>query len=59
MTRKTENPKCKINYTKEDLIKCKVNQWVMDWVKRYHPEAFDEARKFVKENLNKDEKENM
>ena len=48
---KAEDHKVKINYTKEDLIKCYVNQWVMCWVKRYHPEAFDEARKFVEENF--------
>lgn len=51
MTQITESQKYKINYTKEDLIGCYVREWVMEWVKKYHPEAFEEAEKFVKENL--------
>tara|TARA_B100001094_G_scaffold317091_1_gene359083 strand:- start:1082 stop:1255 length:174 start_codon:yes stop_codon:yes gene_type:complete len=51
MTQIKGDPKIKIDYTKEDLIQYYVNKWVFNWVKRYHPEAFDEARKFVEENL--------
>ena len=51
MTQITESQKYKINYTKEDLVGCYVREWVMEWVKKYHPEAFEEAEKFVKENL--------
>ena len=40
-----------VSYTKEDIIGCYVRQWVMEWVKKYHPEAFEEAERFVKEYL--------
>ena len=44
--------KHKIDYTEEDIIGCYVREWVMEWCKKYHPEAFVEAEKFVKEYLN-------
>lgn len=49
--------KYSINFTREDIIGVYVRQWVMKWVERYHPEAFDEARKFVEQYL-KDEEAN-
>jgi hypothetical protein len=44
--------KCKTTFTKEDKLECHVNEWVMNWVKKYHPKAFDEAREFVSKNIN-------
>tara|TARA_B100001093_G_C26846579_1_gene1023076 strand:+ start:3270 stop:3446 length:177 start_codon:yes stop_codon:yes gene_type:complete len=40
-----------VNINKEDLINIYVKEWVLKWCKKYHPEAFDEAEKFVKNNL--------
>lgn len=46
-----------INVDPEDLVNVYVKQWVLEWCKKYHPEAFDSAEKFVrdmiKENGNK------
>lgn len=42
---------CLVNIPQEDLINCYVNQWVMEWCKKYHPEAFEEAKTFVKEHF--------
>ena len=53
-TKDTSDQKYKVNYTKEDIIGCCVREWVMNWVKKYHPEAFEEAEKFVLEKM-KDE----
>lgn len=47
-----ETNKYQINYNKEDIIGCYVRQWVLEWCKKYHPEAFVEAKKFVEEYLN-------
>ena len=41
----------KINFTKSDLINIYVKEWVFEWCKKYHPEAFVEAEKFVKKSL--------
>jgi hypothetical protein len=49
------NQSAKVNYTKDDLIGCYVREWVMEWVKKYHPEAFEEAEKFVMEYLKENE----
>jgi len=43
--------KYSINFDKEDLVNIYVKEWVLKWCKKYHPEAFDEAEKFVKNNL--------
>ncbi len=49
----------KLNYTvnidPEDLINIYVKQWVLEWCKKYHPEAFKEAEKFVREFLTQKE----
>jgi len=47
----TESLKHSVEYTEEDVIGCYVRQWVMEWVRKYHPEAFKEAEKFVKDYL--------
>ena len=41
----------KVNFTKSDLINIYVKEWVVEWCKKYHPEAFVEAEKFVKKSL--------
>lgn len=41
----------KINFSKSDLINIYVKEWVVEWCKKYHPEAFMEAEKFVKDTL--------
>ena len=40
-----------INFSKSDLINIYVKEWVFKWCKKYHPEAFVEAEKFVKDSL--------
>ena len=47
--------KYSVSYTKEDIIGCYVRQWVMEWVKKYHPEAFKEAEGFVRRYLKENE----
>ena len=44
--------KYEIDISEEDLANCYTNQWVLEWCKKYHSEAFEKARQFVKENLN-------
>ena len=41
----------KINFSKSELINIYVKEWVVEWCKKYHPEAFVEAEKFVKKSL--------
>jgi hypothetical protein len=41
-----------LDIEKEDLINSYVNQWVLEWCKQYHPEAFEKANQFVEEYLN-------
>jgi hypothetical protein len=43
----------RINVNKEDRINSSVKEWVIEWCKKYHPEAFQEAEKFIKGNLDK------
>jgi len=38
-----------IDIEEEDYINIYVKQWVLEWCKKYHPEAFKEASQFVKE----------
>ena len=44
-----------VNIDPEDLINIYVKQWVLEWCKKYHPEAFKEAEKFVREIMNQNE----
>jgi hypothetical protein len=45
--------KYKVNITEEDLISIYTKQWVLEWCKKFHPEAFEEAEEFVKKHLKK------
>lgn len=38
-----------IDVQEEDYINIYVKQWILEWCKKYHPEAFEEAEKYVKE----------
>ena len=46
-----------VNIEKEDLINIYVRQWVLLWCKKYHPEAFEEAEKFVIKLIDESEKQ--
>ena len=50
-----ENFKYRLDINKEDLINIYVKQWVLEWCKKYHPEAFIEAKKFVSDFMEKEE----
>ena len=42
------NLKYTINFDKELSQERYVEKWVLEWCRKYHPEAFKEAKKFVK-----------
>jgi hypothetical protein len=48
----TELNNYSVNISKEDLIQVYIRQWVFEWCKKYHPEAFEEAEKFVRKEMN-------
>ena len=37
-----------INFDEKLLVERWVDQWVLCWCKKYHPEAFKEAEKFIR-----------
>lgn len=45
-----------IDISEEDLINCYSNQWVLEWCRKYHPEIFDQAKNFVKQYIEENEK---
>lgn len=52
----TDNPnsECgnyRLNINKEDLINNYAREWVLEWCKKYHPEAWEEADKFIRGQL--------
>lgn len=47
--------KYKLDINKEDLMNSYINEWVLEWCKKYHPEAFERANQFVEEYLNESE----
>ena len=57
MIQKTKPINYSVNIDKEDLIQIYVRQWVFEWCKKYHPEAFKEAEKFIKKEIDEDNKE--
>ena len=53
---KTTNPNVglgdyTVNFTKSDLINIYIKEWVLRWCKKYHPEAFEKAEKFIRDKL--------
>ena len=55
--KRTEAISYSVNIDKEDLIQIYVRQWVFEWCEKYHPEAFEEAEKFVRKEMNEHNKE--
>ena len=51
----SEPDKHSVNIKTEDLINIYVREWVLSWCRKYHPEVFIEAEKFIKDNLKKDD----
>ena len=52
----TDNPNAEcgnylLNIDKEDLINSYAREWVLEWCKKYHPEAWEEADKFIRGQL--------
>jgi len=47
--------KYSVNISKEDLIDIYVRKWVLKWCKEYHPEAFKEAEKFIRDLMDQNE----
>ena len=43
--------KYKVNVDQETMINIWTKEWVLKWCKKYHPEAFEEAEKFIKDSL--------
>ena len=46
--------KYKVNVDRETMINTWTKEWVLKWCKKYHPEAFEEAEKFIRENIKED-----
>ena len=42
-----------VNFDQSDLINIYIRQWVLQWCKKYHPEAFVEAEKYIRSKLKK------
>lgn len=51
-----EPSKYTVNYTDEDLTTHYVNKWVIRWVRKYHPEAFEKAEAEIKRILEASDK---
>tara|TARA_R100000008_G_scaffold69312_1_gene46658 strand:+ start:1137 stop:1298 length:162 start_codon:yes stop_codon:yes gene_type:complete len=46
-----------VNFDKEGCVERAVDKWVLEWCRKYHPEAFVEAEKFVKKLTEETQKE--
>jgi energy-converting hydrogenase A subunit M len=60
MTSENPNNNCNdysVNINTEDLINIYVRKWVLKWCKEYHPEAFEEAEKFIRNLYNENNQE--
>lgn len=55
--KRTESISYSVNINKEDLIQVYVRQWVFEWCKKYHPEAFAEAEQFIRKEIDEDNEE--
>ena len=42
-----------VEFDKELMIERAVEQWVLKWCEKYHPEAFQEAEQFLTEKIEK------
>jgi energy-converting hydrogenase A subunit M len=60
MTDNNPNKDCNtysVNIDPEDLINIYVRKWVLKWCQQYHPEAFEEAEKFIRNLYNENNEE--
>ena len=60
MTDDNPNKDCNaysVNIDPEDLINIYARKWVLKWCKQYHPEAFEEAEKFIRNLYNENNEE--
>jgi len=60
MTDNNPNKDCNtysVNIDPEDLINIYVRKWVLKWCQQYHPEAFEEAEKFIRNIYNENNEE--
>tara|TARA_R110001583_G_scaffold44409_3_gene140824 strand:+ start:164 stop:349 length:186 start_codon:yes stop_codon:yes gene_type:complete len=60
MTSENPNSNCNnysVNINAEDLINIYVKKWVLKWCKEYHPQAFEEAEKFIRNLYNENNQE--
>jgi len=48
--------KYSVNFDKELGKERAVEQWVLGWCRKYHPEAFEEARAFINAPRKKNKK---
>jgi hypothetical protein len=46
--------KYRVNIGTEALVDIYIRKWVLKWCSKYHPEAFEEAEKFIRENIKED-----
>lgn len=46
-----------VNFDNKLLTERAIEQWVLAWCRKYHPEAFLEAEKFIKKVLEENQKE--
>jgi len=46
-----------IDFDKNLCVERWVDQWVLCWCKKYHPEAFEEAKKFIEDIVDEDKQE--
>ena len=40
-----------LDITEQELLNSYINDWVLSWCKKHHPEAFIEAKKFIENNF--------
>jgi len=57
MQKATKTQSYKVDIKKPELINCYVNEWVLEWCKKYHPEIFQKAKDYVTRVL-KEQNEN-
>lgn len=51
----TKPTKCKVNYTRRDILNAQKQQFIIDWVHRYHPEVVEKCDEIIEEILNQPE----
>ena len=49
--KETQDTEYAVNIDPHNLLNSCVDKWVLEWCRKYHPEAFEEARAFTQEYL--------